>query len=175
MRLARQPWHWGKCPWWPWSAFGFRSLMHINELLSADTDRQFYNPNPHKIVRSDKIGFSTKNFSACNVNQQYQCRNGARCQTNNFGGFTCVCTAGYRGTYCEQRKNPWVRSDECKNVRYITRNHRQTGVNGMWIWIEEWAIVKRVYLMHNDEWTFTSMDTKIGSPIFHTWGLKSLQ
>ena len=45
-------------------------------------------------------------ISACNINQQYQCRNGARCQTNNVGGFTCICTAGYRGTYCEQRKIP---------------------------------------------------------------------
>ena len=29
--------------------------------------------------------------------------------------------------------------------------------------------------MHDDEWTFTSMGTKIGSPTFHTWGLKSIQ
>ena len=29
--------------------------------------------------------------------------------------------------------------------------------------------------MYDDEWTFTSMDTKIDSPTFHTWGLKSIQ
>ena len=29
--------------------------------------------------------------------------------------------------------------------------------------------------MYDDEWTFTNMDTKIGSPTFHTWGLKSIQ
>ena len=29
--------------------------------------------------------------------------------------------------------------------------------------------------MHDDDWAFTSMDAKIGSQIFHTWGLKSIQ
>ena len=29
--------------------------------------------------------------------------------------------------------------------------------------------------MHDDDWTFTSMDAKIGSPTFHTWGLKSIR
>ena len=29
--------------------------------------------------------------------------------------------------------------------------------------------------MHDDDWTFISMDTKIGCPTFHTWGLKSIQ
>ena len=29
--------------------------------------------------------------------------------------------------------------------------------------------------MHDDDWTFTSMDAKIGSPTFHTWLLKSIQ
>ena len=29
--------------------------------------------------------------------------------------------------------------------------------------------------MHDDEQTFTSMETKTGSPIFYTWGLKSIQ
>ena len=28
-------------------------------------------------------------------------------------------------------------------------------------------------LLHGDDWTFTSMDTKIGSPTFYTWDLKS--
>ena len=26
--------------------------------------------------------------------------------------------------------------------------------------------------MHNDNWTFTTMDTKIGSPTFYTFGLR---
>ena len=29
--------------------------------------------------------------------------------------------------------------------------------------------------MHDDDWTFTSMDAKIVSPKFHTWGLKYIQ
>ena len=29
--------------------------------------------------------------------------------------------------------------------------------------------------MHDDDWTFTSMDAKIGSPTCHTSGLKSIQ
>ena len=28
--------------------------------------------------------------------------------------------------------------------------------------------------MHDDDRAFTSMDAKIGSPTFHTWGLKSI-
>ena len=27
--------------------------------------------------------------------------------------------------------------------------------------------------MHDDNWTFNSMDTKTGCQTFHTWGLKS--
>ena len=26
--------------------------------------------------------------------------------------------------------------------------------------------------MHDDNWTFNSMDAKTGYPTFHTWGLK---
>ena len=29
--------------------------------------------------------------------------------------------------------------------------------------------------MHDDDWVFTMMDAKIGSPTLHTWGLKSIQ
>ena len=29
--------------------------------------------------------------------------------------------------------------------------------------------------MHDEDWTFISMDTKVGSPKFHTSGLKSIQ
>ena len=28
--------------------------------------------------------------------------------------------------------------------------------------------------MHDNDWTFTSMDTKLGIPTFYTWGLKSI-
>ena len=28
-------------------------------------------------------------------------------------------------------------------------------------------------MIHDDNWTFTSMDTEIGCPIFYTWDLKS--
>ena len=42
------------------------------------------------------------------------------------------------------------------------------------IWILESDIVNRFWLIHDEDWTFTSMDTKIGSPTFHTWGLKSI-
>ena len=58
---------------------------------------------------------------------------------------------------------------------FITSNHRQTGVNGVWVLICEGAIVNRIELMHDDDWAFTSMDAKNGSPTFHTWGLKSIQ
>ena len=30
-------------------------------------------------------------------------------------------------------------------------------------------------MIPDEDWTFTSMDTKIGSPTFHTCGLKSIQ
>ena len=30
-------------------------------------------------------------------------------------------------------------------------------------------------MIYDEDWTFTSMDAKIGSPTFHTWGLKSIQ
>ena len=29
-------------------------------------------------------------------------------------------------------------------------------------------------MIHDDDWTFTNMDTKIGSPRFYTGGLKSI-
>ena len=29
-------------------------------------------------------------------------------------------------------------------------------------------------MIHDDDWTFTSMDTKIDSRTFYTWGLKSI-
>ena len=34
--------------------------------------------------------------------------------------------------------------------------------------IFEWAIVNRFPLIHDDDWTFNSMDTKIGSQTFYT-------
>ena len=30
-------------------------------------------------------------------------------------------------------------------------------------------------LINDEDWAFTSMDTKIGTPTFHTWGLKSIK
>ena len=42
------------------------------------------------------------------------------------------------------------------------------------MWIFESAIVNKLKLIHIDDWTFTSMDAKIGSPTFYTWGLKSI-
>ena len=38
----------------------------------------------------------------------------------------------------------------------------------------EWDIVNRFWLIHDDDWTLTKTDAKIDSPIFHTWGLKSI-
>ena len=45
---------------------------------------------------------------------------------------------------------------------------------GVWKWIFEWAIVNRSWMIHDDDWTFTSMETKFGRSIFYTWGLKSI-
>ena len=42
------------------------------------------------------------------------------------------------------------------------------------MWIFKWAIVNKMWLIHNYDWSLTSMDTKIGSPTFYTWGLKSV-
>ena len=53
----------------------------------------------------------------------------------------------------------------------ITSNYRKTGVNMLWMQIFEWVIVDRFYLIHDDDWTFTNMDTKIGSPTFYSWCL----
>ena len=61
-----------------------------------------------------------------------------------------------------------------KQKSYISSNYRKTGVNGMWTWIFEWAIVNRFQLIHDDDWTFISMDAKIGSPTFYTWCLKHI-
>ena len=46
---------------------------------------------------------------------------------------------------------------------HITSNHRQTGVNGVWVLIYERATVNRIQLIHDDDWAFTSMEPKIGS------------
>ena len=45
----------------------------------------------------------------------------------------------------------------------------------MWIFegAIEGAIVNR--LIHDDDWTFNSMNTKRGSATFYTWSLKSLK
>ena len=32
----------------------------------------------------------------------------------------------------------------------------------------KWAIENRFELIHDNDWTFTRMDTKLGSPIFYT-------
>ena len=40
------------------------------------------------------------------------------------------------------------------------------------MWIFELAILNRFKLIHDDDLTFTSMDTEIDGPTFHTWGLK---
>ena len=53
----------------------------------------------------------------------------------------------------------------------IISNYRNTRVNGMWMWIFEWAIVNIFQLIHDGDWTFTGMDTNICSPTFCTRGL----
>ena len=32
----------------------------------------------------------------------------------------------------------------------------------------EWAIVNRLQLLHDDDWTFTSMNSKADSPTFYS-------
>ena len=47
----------------------------------------------------------------------------------------------------------------CLECNSITSNYRKTGVNEVWMQIFEWAIVNRFYLIHDDDWAFTTMDT----------------
>ena len=56
----------------------------------------------------------------------------------------------------------------------ITSNYWKTIVKGVRIWIFEWAIVNRFQLIYDDDWSSTSMDTRIGSPTFYTWVFKSI-
>ena len=58
----------------------------------------------------------------------------------------------------------------CLLIEINTSNYCKKGVDRMWMWIFQLAIVNRFLLIHDDYWIFTSMDTKIGSP---TWILYS--
>ena len=88
-----------------------------------------------------------------------------------------VCIQAVSGNLCEglmsiSQQLVWIHLRYlllrlCTTCR-ITSNHRQKGVSGVWVLIFVWAIVNITYLMHDDDLTFTSMDTKIGSPTFHT-------
>ena len=60
------------------------------------------------------------------------------------------------------------------NSTFVTSNYRKTGANGVWMWLYEWAIVNKFEFIHDDDWTFTSMNTEIGSQTFYSWGLKSI-
>ena len=60
-------------------------------------------------------------------------------------------------------KNEWKHY-----LRFAVGNFQKTGVNVNLLW----TIVNKFYLIHDDDWTFTNMDTKIGSPTLYTWGLK---
>ena len=61
-----------------------------------------------------------------------------------------------------------------KRCNFLTRqwwnlefNYRKTGMKGMWMWIFEAAIVNRLYLIYNYDWTFIIMDTKNCQSILH--------
>ena len=56
------------------------------------------------------------------------------------------------------------------NVQHIciASNYQRTDVNGLGMRIFEWPIVNRFKLIHDDDLTFTSMDTKNGCPTYHT-------
>ena len=53
----------------------------------------------------------------------------------------------------------------------ITSNHRQAGVNGVWMLILNVLLSIYFHWPHDNALIFTSIDTKIGNPTFYTWGL----
>ena len=54
----------------------------------------------------------------------------------------------------------------------ITSNYRKTCVNGVCMWIFEWAIVNIFWFINDDAWTFTSIDWQFNILRFKIYVLK---